>query len=47
MSPNVKNTLTYADGDVCRPLVVVLTGYHLLPYELEANLALKAQHISI
>lgn len=42
-----QNALTYADGDVCRPLVVILTGYHLLPYELEANLAFKAQDISI
>lgn len=39
--------LTYADGDISWPLVVVLAGYHLLPDELEPKLAFKAQNISI
>lgn len=39
--------LTYADGDISRPLVVVLAGYHLFPNELKPKLAFKAQNISI
>lgn len=34
--------LTNADGDVGRPLVVVLTGYCFLSNELKSKLALKA-----
>lgn len=39
--------LTNADGDVGRPLVVVLAGYHLFPYELKSKLALEAKNISV
>jgi len=39
--------LTDADGDVGRPLVVVLTGYCFLSNELKSKLALKAQHVTI
>lgn len=39
--------LTYADGDIGRPLIVVLAGYHPLPNEFKSKLAFKAQDISI
>lgn len=39
--------LTYADGDVCGPLVVVLAGDCSLANQLEAELTLKPQDSSI
>lgn len=39
--------LTDADGDVGRPLVVVLAGDALLPDQLEAKLALKPQDAAV
>lgn len=39
--------LTYADGDVCRPLVVVLAGDCSLANQLKAKLTLKPQDSSI
>lgn len=39
--------LTYADGDVCGPLVVVLAGDCSLAYQLKAKLTLKPQDSSI
>lgn len=39
--------LTYADGDISWPLIVVLASYHPLPDELKSKLAFKAKNISI
>lgn len=39
--------LTYADGDVCWPLVVVLAGDRSFPNQLKAKLTLKPQDSSI
>lgn len=39
--------LTYTDGNVSRPLIVILTGNHSFANELESELAFKAQHVSV
>ena len=39
--------LTYANGDVSRPLVVVLTSDHPLSNQLKAKLALEPQHVPV
>lgn len=39
--------LTYAYGDVCWPLIVVLAGDGFLSNKLEAKLALKPQDSSV
>lgn len=39
--------LTYAYGDVCRPLIVVLAGDRSLADQLEAKLALESQDSSV
>lgn len=39
--------LTYADGDVSGPLIVVLAVYRPLPDELKSKLALEAQNVSV
>lgn len=39
--------LTYAYGDVCRPLIVVLAGDCFLSNQLEAKLALKPEDTSV
>lgn len=39
--------LTYTDGDVSRPLIVILTGNHSLADELEPELAFESQYVSV
>lgn len=47
MEPHTIFILTYADGDVCGPLVVVLAGDCSLTNQLKAKLALKPQDSSV